>query len=172
MIELEQITYWQHYPEGDALDKRGRYQWYFHIHAPKSNKHASRHSVSAERGHIHLFAVEKRAGRVIALRHLLAIGVAQSGMPRRLFTVNGWVTGDAPRSARWSWRALAALRLSTGHRDLDRFITETVKLYPREIKTLLRASDLKLRQIGVDRTSAARNRRVEVLGSVLLPQVV
>ena len=71
-------------------------------------------------------------------------------------------------AARWSWRALAALRLSTGHRDLDRFITETVKLYPREIKTLLRASDLKLRQIGVDRASAARNRRVEVLGSVLL----
>lgn len=170
MIELEQITYWQHYPEGDAIDKQGRYQWYFHIHDPKTNRRASRHSLSSERGHIHLFALERRAGRVIALRHLIAIGISQSGLPGRIFTVNGWVTGDAPRSARWNWLKLNGLHLNTGHRGLDRFIIETVRLYPREIKTLLRASDQKLRQIGVDRASAARNRRVEVLGAVLLSQ--
>lgn len=161
MIETKHLEYWQHYPEGDAIDKQGRYQWYFHIHPPKKKN-------EAERGHIHLFAVERRARRVVGLRHLLAIGISHSGLPQRLFTVNGWVTGDAPRSSRWSWNALRSIRLNTGHRDMDRFITQTVKMYPSEIKRLLRDSDDKLRGLGVDRVRAASNRRVEILGSVLL----
>jgi hypothetical protein len=161
MITTKHWEYWQHYPEGDAIDKLGRYQWYFHIHEPKKKN-------KADHGHVHLFAVERRFQRIVALRHLIAIDISPSGLPQRLFTVNGWVTGDAPRSARWSWRALHTLRLNTGHRELDRFITQTVKMYPREIKKLLRDSDNKLRSLGTDRPRAASNRRVEILGSVSL----
>jgi len=161
MLDVKQLEYWQHYPDGDAIDNQGRYQWYFHIHPPKKK-------TATERGHIHLFAVERRRERVVALRHLIAIGISSAGLPQQLFTVNGWVTGDAPRSSRWTWNALRSLRLKTGHGDLDRFIMQTVKMYPREIRKLLRDSDDKLRSIGVDRARAAANRRVEILGSILL----
>jgi len=161
MIATKNWEYWQHYPEGDAIDKLGRYQWYFHIHEPKKKN-------TADRGHIHLFAVERRSKRIVALRHLIAIDISHAGLPQRLFTVNGWVTGDAPRSSQWSWRALRDLRLNTGQRELDRFITQTVRMYPREIRKLLRDSDRKLSSFGTDRARAAANRRVEILGSISL----
>ena len=159
MIETKKLAYWQHYPDGDAIDQHGRYQWYFHIHEPKKNN-------EVDRGHIHLFAVERRGQRIVALRHLIAIDISPAGLPKRLFTVNGWVTGDAPRSPRWSARALRNLKLNTGHRDLDRFIVQTVRMYPREIATVLRDGESKLRSLAVDRARAASNRRVEILSSI------
>ena len=44
---------WERLPADDALDCAGRFQWFYHCHAPEESPGA------AEHGHFHLFA--KRA---------------------------------------------------------------------------------------------------------------
>lgn len=154
---VENAEPWQHFPAEDARDDVGGYQWYYHCHAPDADRPLQEH------GHFHVFAEERRQGRLRALRHLFAVGLQANGLPWRIFTVNGWVTGAPPRSARWSAQRLRAMRLDTGHAEVDRFLVAVARLYRPVLTALLREADAVLQGLATDRSSACQRRDVEVL---------
>lgn len=154
---LDRAEPWQHFPADDACDAAGGYRWYYHCHPAGTEQPAGEH------GHFHLFAQERRQGRERALRHLFALGLRHDGLPWRLFTVNGWVTGAPPRSARWTLQRVAALQLATGYADIDRFLLAMARLYRPVISGLLREADARLAGLSPDRTVACSRRDVEVL---------
>jgi hypothetical protein len=148
---------WRHYPEHDAVDTEGGFQWFYHSHAPQDRPGA------AEHGHIHLFArrplwarrLHSRAEQAFAAmtghpadapltRHLLAIGFDAKGLPVSLFTVNSWVTGDLMLSAPLTLDLLASLRLATGHPNLDDVVQATLALCREELVQLLARRDAAL----------------------------
>jgi hypothetical protein len=157
---LESAEPWQHFPADDARDDAAGYRWYYHRHPAGTGQPDQEH------GHFHLFAQERRQGRERALRHLFAVGLRANGLPWRLFTVNGWVTGAAPRSAVWSAQRVAALQLATGHEDIDRFLLAMARLYRPVINDLLRGADAALARLAADRRTACTRRDVEVLSTV------
>ncbi len=145
---------WTHYPEGDAIDAANGYQWFYHSHSEEDRPDG------AEHGHLHLFArrdrfaplarskaeadfsrLTHRAGRRAKTRHLLAIGFSTSGVPRHLFTVNSWVTGDLMLSAQASAALLAQIRLATGFAAVDGVIEAICRLCKPEIEALLADRD-------------------------------
>ena len=141
---------WRHYPEDDAIDPVGGFQWFYHAHAPQDRPAACEH------GHIHLFARRKlwtrrlRSMREIAFarlsgeppashnpRHLLSIGFDAKGVPTTIFTVNSWVTGDRMLSAPLTADILQHMTLDTGNEAVDAVIGSLVRLYREEIDGLL-----------------------------------
>lgn len=143
-------TEWAHYPEDDAVDSEHGYQWFYHSHSPEDRPGV------AEHGHIHLFARRKtwaqrlkskreiefaqlRGGTdaPVNTRHLLTIGFNAKGVPRTLFTVNSWVTGDLMLSAKTTADLLDRLILDTGNPDVDAVIESVVRLCKTEINELL-----------------------------------
>ncbi|MFM1884899.1 MAG: hypothetical protein RL026_56, partial [Pseudomonadota bacterium] len=141
-------------------DLRSGARWYYHCHPP------GRGVPRGEHGHFHLFAEERRRGSTVALRHLLAVGLRPNGLPCRLFTVNGWVTGDAPRSPRWTLAQLARLDMDTGHPRIDAFLADLCCLYRPVLPKLLDAGELRLQAWAGGRVRACNDRRLEVLASV------
>ncbi|MDE2085617.1 MAG: hypothetical protein KGI63_00145 [Xanthomonadaceae bacterium] len=148
---------WRHYPEDDAIDVRGGYQWFYHSHSPEDRPDAMEH------GHFHLFArrplwsrrmqsTHERAFSAItghppgkvATRHLLTVGVDARGIPVSLFTVNSWVTGDLMLSAPFTAHLLANMRLNTGHSHIDAVLECVVALCADEIHEVLAARDAAL----------------------------
>ncbi len=148
---------WSHYPRGDAIDARRRYQWYYHSHSPADRPGCIEH------GHFHLFARTdarrspidpeaesaflKRLGggeSRAKTRHLLAIGMNSVGVPISLFTVNRWVTGDQLLSSAGSLRLLESLAIDSGHPQIDRFIASLIHLHRPQIRKLFRARDQSL----------------------------
>jgi hypothetical protein len=148
---------WRHYPDDDARDAGGGYQWFYHSHSPEDRPGA------AEHGHIHLFArrpvwarrlqsqAEQEFIRLCGqpagdaeTRHLLAIGFNAKGLPISLFTVNSWVTGDRMLNGPLSVALLAAMRLDTGHPDLDAVIESTIALHLDELPALMARRDAAL----------------------------
>ncbi|MDE2604477.1 MAG: hypothetical protein KGL68_01000 [Burkholderiales bacterium] len=148
---------WEHYPQDDALDTAGGYQWFYHSHSPEDRADAVEH------GHVHLFArrplwsrrlrsrAEREFSQLCGLpqatagsRHLLAISFDAKGVPISLFTVNSWVTGDLMLSAGLTLELLASMRLDTGYPEIDTVIDSTVHLCLPEISELMRARDLAL----------------------------
>jgi hypothetical protein len=81
-----------HFPPGDAQDPATGAVWYYHAHEPGPVEDGC-----AEHGHFHCFLRPDEGQGDI--HHLVAIGVDAHGRPLRLFTVNGWVTGDTPATA-------------------------------------------------------------------------
>lgn len=145
---------WSHYPQDDAIDQGSGFQWFYHSHSPEDRPG------SAEHGHIHLFARRKlwarrlRSARELQFaelaeganpwvntRHLLTLGFDAKGIPKTLFTVNSWVTGDLMLSAETTAHLLAAMRLDTGNAHIDGVIECVVKLCSEEIRSLLDARD-------------------------------
>lgn len=170
---------WQHYPEGDALDSAGGYQWFYHAHAPADRPD------SVEHGHLHVFARRKlwsrrlqsaaeRAlagldddpGRRVETRHLLGIGLNAKGVPTSLFTVNSWVTGDLMLSAENTVRLLEKMNLDTGHREVDAVIEGVLGLYRAEIRELLARRDARL--FRARRRGILRDQRLEVLSELAI----
>jgi len=86
------IDAYAHHPAGDAQDTATGAVWYFHAHGPSDAD-----DPRAEHGHFHCFV--RPDGAAGPIHHLVAIGVNALGQPLRLFTVNGWVTDDAPAPA-------------------------------------------------------------------------
>lgn len=150
----KQPTQWAHYPDDDAVDKRCRFQWYYHSHSPADRPGAVEH------GHFHLFArtdarrypidqkVEsaflKKLGSEDSsakTRHLLAISLSPVGVPISIFTTNRWVTGDQLLSSEASLRLLQSLTLDTGNTLIDRLIGSLVHLFEPNLRSLFRQRD-------------------------------
>jgi len=145
---------WSHYPDDDAFDQKSGFQWFYHSHAPEDRPGA------AEHGHIHLFVRRKLWSRRLQsareqnfkslagnstldpdTRHLLCIGIDAKGIPRSLFTVNSWVTGDRMLSAVTTEKILDRLKLNTGNKEIDTVIECVVTLCRQEIRILLEERD-------------------------------
>nr|WP_223827369.1 hypothetical protein [Undibacterium oligocarboniphilum] len=148
---------WQHYPEEDAIDLRSAYQWFYHSHSPEDRPG------SVEHGHFHLFArrplwsrrlhsrteqafarLTGQPQRTVQTRHLLSIGLDAKGVPVSLFTVNSWVTGDLMLNAVLTEQLLARIQLNTGHPDIERMLTNLIRLCLPQIRLLLVARDAAL----------------------------
>lgn len=145
---------WERLPADDAVDSAGRYQWFYHSHAPEDR------SADSEHGHIHLFArralwegrsatPEERAFQKLCgnprsdagTRHLIAIGFDAKGLPISLFAVNPWVTGDLMLSADSTARLLSEIDLDTGHPEIDAMIMSLARLCNEDIEALLAKRD-------------------------------
>lgn len=170
---------WRHYPDDDARDRAGRFQWYYHSHSPKDRPKTTEH------GHIHLFAVAASCGDKIneaaerrfqrrfneapgsaATRHLVAIGFNAVGVPTSLFTVNSWVTGDRLLSGRNTLALLNGIQLNTGYDDIDRLISGVLGLCAPLLPRLLRDRDNRLRDRCRRGPGALDDKSLEVLSEV------
>lgn len=170
---------WSHYPQDDAIDQGSGFQWFYHSHSPENRPG------SAEHGHIHLFARRKlwsrrlRSARELAFaelaegadqrvntRHLLTIGFDAKGIPKTLFTVNSWVTGDLMLSASNTALLLDQMTLDTGNEDVDTVIECVVKLYKDEIRDLLLRRDSLLYQKRAP--GILGDERLEVLSDIVI----
>lgn len=170
---------WSHYPEDDAIDQGSGFQWFYHSHSPEDRPG------SAEHGHIHLFARRKLWSRRLQsareltfaelaeggdprvnTRHLLTIGFDAKGIPKTLFTVNSWVTGDLMLSASNTAMLLDQMTLDTGNEDVDTVIECVVKLYKDEIRDLLLRRDSLLYQKRAP--GVLGDERLEVLSAIAI----
>lgn len=167
---------WAHYPDDDAIDANGGYQWFYHSHSPDDRPGTSEH------GHIHLFARRKlwsrrlQSKRELAFaelaigaqcladtRHLLGIGFDAKGLPISLFTVNSWVTGDLMLSADTTAELLDRMFLDTGNVGVDAVIESVVRLFRLEIQDLLVRRDEVL--FGFEGSNVLSNESLEVLSA-------
>ena len=170
---------WERLPADDAVDASGRYQWFYHSHAPEDRPGGPEH------GHIHLFATralweslaatpDERAFRHLCgnprrntgTRHLIAIGIDPKGLPISLFTVNSWVTGDLMLAADATAQVLAAIELDTGYPDIDRVIVSLARLCREEIRLLLARRDETLKTR--DPCEVLEDRTLEVLSETAI----
>jgi len=168
---------WEHYPENDAIGAGSGYQWFYHSHSPQDRAGA------AEHGHIHLFARRKLWSRRLCsaserefaslsrlaplsvnTRHLLSIAFDAKGIPRSLFTVNSWVTGDLMLGAALSGELLENISLNTGHAEIDTVIESLLQLYREEIFHLLAQRDKAL--FGWKGKNVLADQRLEVLSEL------
>ena len=170
---------WERLPADDAVDTAGRYQWFYHSHAPEDRP------AGPEHGHIHLFArrtlweslpatPDARVFRTLCgnprcdtgTRHLIAIGLDPKGLPISLFTVNSWVTGDLMLGADATAQVLAEIALDTGYPDIDRVIVSLAHLCGPDIHLLLAERDeaLKTRDPG----DVLEDRTLEVLSEAAI----
>lgn len=170
---------WAHYPDDDAIDERGRFQWYYHSHSPADRPGAIEH------GHFHLFARTDVRRSLITrdaeaaflkrlhahdseakTRHLLAIGLSPVGVPISLFTVNRWVTGDQLLSSESSLRLLQSMSLDTGYKLIDRLIVSLVQLHRPQLLSLFRKRDRALLARARRGTGTLDDEAVEVLSEI------
>lgn len=145
---------WERLPADDAVDSAGRYEWFYHSHAPEDGR------TGPEHGHFHLFACSalwkglpvtsnERAFRKLTgnprskagTRHLIAIALDAKGLPISMFTVNSWVTGDLMLGAEHTARLLSEIELDTGHPDIDCMIASVTRLCSAEIRGVLGKRD-------------------------------
>lgn len=117
------FTVWNHYPDGDVIDRKTHAQFYYHAHPEQQ--------CPGEHGHFHLFIRRNGIPDNITpaeigvansyddfktpMWHLLAIAMNVNGMPIALFTTNRWVTMDP-----WLDAAVTA-------KLLDSFVIDTAK---------------------------------------------
>ena len=167
---------WQHYPRGgDVYDPASHAQYYFHRHEDAAG--------GGEAGHFHTFL--RPAGMPAGLvhqgmpaaavadgapSHLVAVAVAATGDPVRLFTTNRWVTGEA-------WYPAAAVEAMLGRFVIDRehpswavnrWLTALFRLYRPEMGLLLRTRDEALRrwQLAHPDRDALEDRELEVASTI------
>lgn len=152
------VEEWAHYPDGDARGDGARY--YYHAHDPEElgeNEH----------GHFHVFLEPAPGDTDAAPSHVVGLAMDSSGRLLRLFTTNGWVTGE-------SWRAgdaiaaeldRFAIATDAARADLDLWLSSVVRLYRPRIARLLRLRDAALQDMRARRPSedALEDRSVRVL---------
>lgn len=170
---------WEKLPADDAVDVAGRYQWFYHSHAPEDRPEAQEH------GHIHLFARRalweslpmtrnERAFQQLcgnpsgdaSTRHLIAIGIDPKGLPISIFTVNSWVTGDVMLGPDATAKALAEIELNTGHPAIDRMIVAIMQLCSEDIRRLLVQRDEMLKNR--DPADVLEDRTLEILSEIVI----
>lgn len=149
---------WEHYPCDDVIDGRNGYQYFYHSHSPEDRPDDLDH------GHFHLFArlTGKQAvdagaeasfldslgagpARGCKTASLLCIGLDAKGVPRSLFTVNRWVTGDHLLSARATLSLLRRFRVEhAGPSSINGFLAAMIGLFWPQIEALVHERDRRL----------------------------
>ncbi|MCB1523059.1 MAG: hypothetical protein KDJ23_03080, partial [Rhodoblastus sp.] len=86
------IEEWAHYPDGDARDRGGRGRYYYHVHSAEDLG-------GREHGHFHVFLDPPACEADLAPTHVIGLAMDSAGGLIRLFTTNGWVTGEYWREA-------------------------------------------------------------------------
>lgn len=179
VVGSPQPTLWQHYPDGELVDPATGAQAYYHQH-PAEERPAGEH------GHFHLFVRPHRLApglRPLApppaaeggdgedgsagLCHLVAIGVDEAGRPRRVFTTNQWVTGEAWYATADVVALLHRFTLDTARRDplIGDWLTAAVHLLRGPIIAVILDRDAALGVAGTEPPPASRlaDRQLEVL---------
>ncbi|MCL7744616.1 hypothetical protein LV476_06595 [Guyparkeria hydrothermalis] len=128
------FDYWAHFPEDDARDPVTGARFYYHAHDP------SEWSLQ-EHGHFHLFVGEPDGP---GFSHVVGVSMDAKGQPRRLFTTNGWVTGEVMRPAEELLSRLPEgfeINRSRPSWLVGRWLTALVALLMPEVQQLLVARD-------------------------------
>ncbi|HER35151.1 MAG: hypothetical protein JXJ30_10640 [Halothiobacillaceae bacterium] len=128
------FDYWSHFPADDALDPVSGARFYYHAHDP------SEWSFD-EHGHFHLF-VDGPADS--GFSHVMGVSMDTCGEPRRLFTTNGWVTGESMRPARELLSLLPqGFEINRARPSwlVGRWLTALVALVMPQLRVLLIARD-------------------------------
>lgn len=155
---------WQHYPQNDAMDPSGAWQFYYHAH-DASGTGGARHP--DEHGHIHLFRRSPRG----ELSHLAGLSLDARGTPLEWFACNQWVTGERWRSAAVMVRGLQALSLELRGPlgGAARWLADLVRAYAAALRAMLLARDAALlaycQQQPCSAEQAWQDRRVAVWSS-------
>ena len=136
------IEEWAHYPDGDARDRRGRGRYYYHVHSVEDLG-------EREHGHFHVFLDPPACEADLAPTHVIGLAMDSAGGLIRLFTTNGWVTGEYWREAETIVAALDGFSVESGPKrsDLDEWVSSVVRLYRSQIVDLLRRRDAALSDI-------------------------
>lgn len=125
---------WAHFPSDDARDPVSGARFYYHAHDPAE-------WMVEEHGHFHLFVDDPvEAG----YSHLVAVSMDRQGRPQRLFTTNGWVTGETLRRAgKLLGRLPSGFEINRARPSwlVGRWLTCLVALVMPEIRDLLYARD-------------------------------
>jgi hypothetical protein len=148
------VTAWTHYPPGDVFDPSSGGQWYYHCHTPPA---------AGEHGHFHCFI--RPSGTDGPVHHLVAVGVDPHGRLQRLFTVNQWVVGDTWLDGEETIALLARFDMQMPQPSYltNRWLTAVVRLYQREIATLIRQRDAVLAaHVPATEIAAREDRALEV----------
>jgi hypothetical protein len=149
------FTEWDHYPKGDVYDRQTHSQYYYHAHPSELR--------TGEHGHFHTFlrvkgmpkamqpapmptSVDRPLGKD-ALSHLIGISMDKAGNPIRLFTVNGWVTGESWYSAKdvLEMLDLFAITHAVPSWPTNRWVGAMIKLFRPQIEWLLAERDESVR---------------------------
>lgn len=151
-----EVQQWQHYPKDGVFDEDTGAFWYYHCHSataqqahdacPAEGAAVAEATPANEHGHFHCFVQPQ--GRDGPSYHLAAIGVDAHGQAIRLFTVNQWVTGEAPLDAA---RSMALLKQFDVHLDapsylVNRWLCAVLRLYEEPLCSLLLERDACLQQ--------------------------
>ena len=153
------VDEWAHYPEGDARDAQGRTRYYYHVHSADELG-------AGEHGHFHVFLEPPAERPDDAPAHVVGLAMDAQGRLLRLFSTNGWVTGESWRAAGEILAALDgfAVEESGDRADLDLWATSIVRFYAPAIAVLLHRRDAALdalrARVGAD---ALEDRSVRLL---------
>lgn len=133
----------RHYPKNDLVDLGSGYEMYFHAHSFNQKKN----DLSFECGHFHLFKRDQAAP--LKFTHLIAISLNQQGLPVKLFTTNGWVTGEVMKDAKQLKPLLANFQIQVKGRmaPLARWVSGLVHIFQSEIQDLLTVRDQQIQKM-------------------------
>ncbi len=156
------------YPEPGINWIGGGLGYFYHSHGGRSAR-------SAEHGHFHLFARQRDRGGSSgdpSYAHLVGIEVDARGAPLRVFTTNLWVTAGHWRSAGFIGGELRrfasiATRPQSGP---ERWIGMLLKLFPAEVRDVLRQRERRVARWRRERTAERRlwDHRIRTLSSACL----
>lgn len=154
---------WDHYPEKDVKDTVSGAQYYYHAHASKERNFE-------EHGHFHIFMRNMRLKDTCKdlknLTHLIAISMDAYGVPKAIFTINHWMSGDI-----WEDAGATAELLNSFHMNVDpiqplvnKWINGMLSLYKTEILELLVTRDHILKEASANTNMEAvlASREIEI----------
>lgn len=177
VVPEEGAKFWQHYPKGDARDKKCKSRWYYHVHAPGSRD-------TDEHGHFHLFLHRSQLPEGLEpkvwppqgedakahVTHLIALSIDTNGIPRSWFTVNHFVTNEFLYPADVMIEHMPDFNVDHTKQDdlVNRFVTAMVALYREEIAELLKERDKRQDELVAEMGEDAYKKKsgVEVLSQI------
>ena len=146
----DQFREWDHFPKGDVHDRDHNALYFYHAHA-KSERALGEH------GHFHLFRRDGTADKPV-LCHLIGASMDRHGHLIRLFTTNGWVTGEVWQAAPQVIDHLGNFRIDHARPSwpTNRWITAIVTLFQPQIAALVEARDRAIDQARNDQPDDQR----------------
>jgi len=157
------VEEWAHYPDDDARDRHGRGRYYYHVHSAEDLG-------EREHGHFHVFLDPPAGAADLAPTHVIGLAMDSAGQLIRLFTTNGWVTGESWREAEAIIAALDGFMVQSDSNlaDLDEWVSSVMRLYRPQIVDLLNRRDAALDELRArdPACDVLENRSVRVLSSV------
>lgn len=164
ILPEDDIKFWEHYPDNDAIDKFTTSRWYYHVHADGQRD-------KDEHGHFHLFLDQSQLDNIIGawsepasqkkkranVVHVAALSIDHSGIPRKWMITNRWITDEWLYPAEKVIAAIPKFNVDKTPQDktANRFITAMVALYRDEIAELLHKRDEKFAIMGASTTNHA-----------------